>query len=439
MTGVAAALILTAVGCELAARLVLEGGTDAAMRERADFLGSLPGGAGAPAGNDGEARGSDAATTGDPQAAGATGGTVHAFGTSFQVHPFYGYTAERGVAGANNQGFFSGGRSFPYSKREGEFVVGLFGGSVAMQVAASPSPLLDALLPEVRARGYDRVTLLCFALPGWRQPQSFFALVSNLPALDLILNLDGFNEVIHTGDAELLTYPASYPWSLVYAALARSVPTSDDILRRADLIRENRRAARVTRLVQDSALRRSAFAHLVWRAYAAGYARRTSELREATLRDVSTEFSAVEPIENGGIQAKRDAYLDLYVDLVRFSSAIAAEKGKPFFHFVQPNQYLRDSKPLSDEERALRISNTAWFDLVTPQYRALEERTRALRADGVESYFFGHLFDAMPETIYSDDCCHLNDRGIAVLGRAMGDAIVRSGRLAGAPLGRAGS
>src|SRR5262249_25025248 len=146
----------------------------------------------------------------------------------------------------NNQGFFAAA-SYPYHKAPDEFVIALFGGSVAGQLPAVKSLLLDRLTPALRARGFTKVTLIPFALGGWRQPQSFFALVYFLPSFDMAVTLDGFNEVIHTGEDELAVFPASFPFSSIYGPLAHHAGSADKILRTAELIQSNRSMASWTR------------------------------------------------------------------------------------------------------------------------------------------------------------------------------------------------
>lgn len=67
--------------------------------------------------------------------------------------------------------------------------------------------------------------------------------------------------------------------------------------------------------------------------------------------------------------------------------------------------------------------------VVTPPYRRLEAVAAALRGQGVESYFLGSIFAGISETVYSDDCCHLNERGLEILNRRIAERILGSGRL----------
>jgi hypothetical protein len=403
---------------ELVARRIVPGGTAEAARERREFLLKLPGEGGV-----------------DARADSALSSVYVAQGKGMQIHPFFGYTFRRGAGGANNHGFFSNVGDFPYRKGPRELVIGMLGGSVALQSCGNQRTLTEPLERELARKGYERVTLLCLAVGGWRQPQSFIALAYFLPMIDVAIVLDGFNEVIQTSEGVLRSYPAAFPWSAVYAPLARGAGSADETLRLAGLVEANREAARATRLIDRSPLRHSMVAHLAWRVYVRRYEARVARLRAAGDAAVADEWGAVEPVRTDRDLAEKQArYLDFYVDTIRYSARIAELAGKPFFHFVQPNQYLRGAKPLSEEERVRFVANRGWFDIVTPAYERLSAASRALRREGIESWFLGPLFAARAETVYSDDCCHFNEHGIALINAVMAEAIRRSGRLATIPV-----
>lgn len=346
----------------------------------------------------------------------------------FALHPFFGYTATPGANGANNQGFFADGATYPYRKSANEFVIALFGGSVAGQLRGVKQFLIAPLEAALRDKGFQRVRLISFALGGWRQPQSFFAFEFYLPTFDMAVTLDGFNEIIHTGDGELTFYPASFPFSAIWAPLAHQAGSAERALRTADLIRANRSMASWTRWLDRSPLRNSALAHLVWRVAAARYQQYADALRTAAQNETLAEWQGLDPPGDGAFTAKRREYLMLYERLVEDSARIGRARHVPFFHFVQPNQYDRGSKPLSDEETRERLTND-WSDLVTTQYGELRSMIARLRAEGVESHDLTGLFAHTTETVYSDSCCHLNEHGLAMLGAAMADRILKSGVL----------
>lgn len=400
------AVLATLVGCELAARIVLEGrGFASRHDERAAFAARIPL--------------QDSPATKDSA-------LERVYGAAFTLHPFLGYTFRPSFEGTNAQGFHGGVPSLPYRPADDELVVGVFGGSVAMQVADARDHIATILLPAARAKGYARVTVMPFAIGGWRQPQHFNAMVRWLDEVDVVVLVDGFNEVIHLGDWHLARQPAEFPWSAVYATLARQ-PSATETLDRAELIRLHARAARLTHRLDAPPLRASALAHLAWRAWVAGYESRVAELRRAL---ENAPFDGVVPERDPvAIARRRESYLAWWHELLLYSDAIARMRGKPFFHFVQPNQYDRGSKPLSAEERESFTRNAAWFDEVTPRYAIVERMTERLREAGVDSTHLGRLFAGTPDTVYADDCCHFNRLGVETLAGAVAGHVADSGRL----------
>jgi len=296
-----------------------------------------------------------------------------------------------------------------------------------MQVAAARERIVRVLQPTAHALGYDRVTVLSLAIGGWRQPQHFNALVRFLDQIDVAVVVDGFNEVIHLGDWHLARQPAEFPWSAVYAVLARQ-PSATETLQRADLLRAHATAATVTRAFDWPLARSSALAHLGWRVYAARYENRVARARDALSRFTSFADSTPSPTPVE-IAERRAAYLDWWHDLILFSDVISHARGRSFFHFIQPNQYDRGAKPLSPEERENFTRQASWFDEVTPRYALVKEMTADLREQGVDSTFLGNMFAATEETVYVDDCCHLNERGVGMLATAVAEHIVASNQL----------
>ena len=288
------------------------------------------------------------------------------------------------------------------------------------------------LRPGLRARGFDKVTVLPFAAGGWRQPQSFYALVYYLDSIDMAILVDGFNDMVTLSAAQLHAYPVRFPMQSIFAPLASdnqaayAVATTYGKLALAHEV-----ARRATGWLNASLLRHSMLAHLAWRQLAAGYTQYTTRLRGDSGAVSSEEWSGLEP--EGNPEAKIEDYVHMYRNVVRYASLIAHAQHKPMFHFVQPNQHFRGSKPLSDEERAL--ITVSFLDTISSGYRRLETMCADLHAEGVDSTFLGRLFASTPETVYADACCHFNPHGIQLLGGCDCGSRPRLGR---APIRRRG-
>src|SRR5262245_22395661 len=97
----------------------------------------------------------------------------------------------------NNFGFDSP-YQFPIVKGNREFLVGLFGGSVGVFFCLAG---VDRLVADLRQHEFfkDRTIVpLCMAHEGYKQPQQLLVLAYFLSigqTFDLVINIDGFNEV----------------------------------------------------------------------------------------------------------------------------------------------------------------------------------------------------------------------------------------------------
>ena len=101
-------------------------------------------------------------------------------------------------ARTNNFGFVSP-HDFPFAKtRNNQFLIGIFGGSVAAWFCHVGTPrLLDTLKAQAFFKDRELVPL-CFSHEGYKQPQQLLALTYFLSIgqqFDLVINIDGFNEV----------------------------------------------------------------------------------------------------------------------------------------------------------------------------------------------------------------------------------------------------
>jgi hypothetical protein len=229
------------------------------------------------------------------------------------------------------------------------------------------------------------VTVLPFAVGAWRQPQIFNALVYYADSIDMAIEVDGFNETIQLIPAQLRAYPASYPASDVFRPLASvaTSPYATAMLGKALVAHEV--AANVTRALDASVFRRSMLAHLVWRALAAKYQATVAALRAVDAGTNDDEWRDVEP---GDTMDNIERYLRLYERTVRGAALLMRGEGKPYVHFVQPNQHVRGSKALTEEERD-RFMNPPWVDVVTPYYGRLAAMSRALSESSVDGAHVG--------------------------------------------------
>lgn len=386
------------------------------------------------------------------QRVGAAGGGP----PSWQVlHPYLGFVLLPSAT-VNEYGFPGSAPPFapatsatPGAPGDAHFAVGVLGGSVAEQVASRGGRALARALAEHPCLRDRNVEVFDLALPGMKQPQQLLALAwlrALGMELDLLLTLDGFNEVVlpaveNESQQVFPFYPRS--WRQQVAGL-RDVALMQRVGALA-YAAERRRAA--ARWLDASSLRASRLANAAWRLVDRALERDVA-LRRVDLALRESENAARE----GGYMATgpqrryasdderfRDAAA-LWSRATRATSDLARGAGIPSFHFLQPNQRVEGSKPMSDAERRTPLRPGTPYDRPARLgYPHLFREGEALARAGVAYTDLTRVFADVAEPLYVDDCCHVSDDGSRRLARAMA-AVVRDAigadcaiRPAGAP------
>ena len=334
---------------------------------------------------------------------------------------------------ANSLGFYSPLWDYRLVQ-PGEFVVGVFGGSVAGWLAVVGSEDLRTAL--ARRLNMDRasVRILNFALGGYKQPQQLHALTEALLLgipLDVVVNIDGLNEVVFGGQDALIGFHPVFP-SRQHLASAIGISAFGEMLSIRDtetmyrIAREKQLAAQVLDAVHRSWIGRTelgkAYAGAMSLAHGARAARLEKQLQEHLA--LNSTVGDIMPSLSDPCLGVPDACWDLIGALWFRSSlmmdAVSRRFGAKYAHLLQPNQYVSGSKQLTDEERATAYDPTPpWSQSVMQGYPVLQERGRQLKDAGVAFVDLTQLFSDRTDTIYIDTCCHYNATGIHLLVEAV--------------------
>jgi hypothetical protein len=104
----------------------------------------------------------------------------------------------------------------------------------------------------------------------------------------------------------------------------------------------------------------------------------------------------------------------------RLMDGLCRVRGIPYFHFLQPNQYVEGSKPMAAAERKTAISEASVYGRgARLGYGELIATGAALRMEGERYFDLTAIFQGVEEPLYIDDCCHLNRDGMERLAREM--------------------
>ncbi|MFO1076472.1 MAG: hypothetical protein U1E73_01960 [Planctomycetota bacterium] len=353
------------------------------------------------------------------------------------VHPYFGFTYDHAnsatsPAGVSEFGFT--GTESPLRKRGVDrYVVGIVGGSVAQQFAMFATGALQRALARSPRLAGRRIEVVALGIGGYKEPQQLLV-VETLLALggefDCIVNIDGFNEVALVRENVPLGVPAWYPRG--WARLLDAVPTPEQQRRLGHIavLAEDRLAAAAT----GDRLWWSPLAQVWWLARDRRCAADLAALRAEAERAAARPSTAVLGPGTGG-RTVEQSWDDMAVLWRRASvqlQQLCTANGIRYFHFLQPNQYVPDSKPIGPDEAKVAIDlDHPWRPAVLGGYPLLQREAAALRTAGVDYTDLTRVFADVDDTIYTDTCCHFGARGNEIVAEHVAAAIRRRIELEG--------
>ncbi len=311
-------------------------------------------------------------------------------------------------------------------------VVGVFGGSVAHYVTADGGQaLLDEIGKAPWAKGRE-VALVRLGMGGFKQPQQLMTLTYLLSLgahFDVVINLDGYNEVVLPGAENVPkgVFPF-FPRNWYHRTLA--FPNRASTALRLRILDEHERRGRMASAILHTSGGYSATVGLLWTHWDRWHQARLHSIQER----LAAEQPASTPYVASGPPRRYASEAELFGDLAgvweRSSvqmSRLCAANGARYFHFLQPNQYLPNSKPLHpDELRTNAEQGHPYRTGVEKGYPFLRARGARLPESGV---FFRDLTDTFRDErapMYIDMCCHLNKEGNTRLATRIGRIVAES-------------
>ena len=358
----------------------------------------------------------------------------------FQLHPYFGYTLEPwSEEGVNNAGLISD-KTYPYEPDRKTLVVGVFGGSVAGNIffhidKVRRGQLEGLLLPRIREKGYERVEFLNFTLGGYKQPIDLFNFIYYLDTIDLAIFIGGFNEIHQFGtNVANHEFPADFPKWKYWRVLGEGNFSPDELRIVAQLTRNRDRQNAVTAFASAPILKQSMFVHMVWRAVTAVMMKNVSELRAELDEEAANERVYPQVVESDDLELIFSAFLEKLRGYMRSADAVGWAGDVPTLFVLQPNQYLPNSKPLSDEEKREFLTSENLSRFVPEWYPRVRELYSDLGSEGIFTLDLTEVFSDTQETTYADECCHLNALGRRIVTDEIFDSILtRDGFLDGLP------
>jgi hypothetical protein len=357
-----------------------------------------------------------------------------------QAHPYVGYVEEPSQDSGVRR--LADGQPVPVSefgyiddkepiqaRGRDRVVVGITGGSVASYFAVNGSRKLGAELSKAPAFTGKRFVFVNLALGGYKQPQQLMTLAYLLSLgaeFDIIINIDGFNEVA--------LYELENASHHIFPAFPRSwqarIGITDLVLgstRGRLLVIEEQRSG-LARWCSRAPWRYSVLCNLVW------------DLRDRRLewdyfRILESYYRSRQPRGPYAVTGPRRDFATpqaLYEHLAMIwanSSTLMDRlcRGKEmrYYHFLQPNQYVAGSKPMGADEKRVAILMEHPYRLgVERGYPLLIRNGHTLEQQGISYHDLTGIFSDHPEAIYVDGCCHLNQAGYEIMAEEIARTII---------------
>ena len=326
--------------------------------------------------------------------------------TTAALHPYFGPTHQPGIPfdmpealrdpaappeasrpATNNFGF-TARRDYPVARAsDRQLLVGIFGGSVGAWFCEAGAARLAARLAAAPAfRGRD-VVPLCFSHEGYKQPQQLLVLsyfLSIGQAFDLVINIDGFNEVaispLNTARGTDLSMPSVIHMDPLTALLDQSSMS----------------AGKVEALARIHGYRQrlNAVAARANGAWSAAWHVALTRMHGVLDRQYRAEVARFDALPTSGpslvrvtppvrARAGAELYRDIASQWARSSvlmHQMLAGRGARYVHVLQPNQYFT-TRPFAPGEAAVALAADSLFKPGVEQgYPALQRADRLGRS-----------------------------------------------------------
>ena len=347
------------------------------------------------------------------------------------LHPYFGFVADpdqnKPELKVSDYGFVFSNNTSPIVKRSPDkIVVGLFGGSFSKLCYFSLKSVLEN---HASALGKEFI-VINFAADGYKQPQQLMIL-NYLLALgaefDLVINLDGFNEVALPPSENIPNrVNPFYPRKWDRRTASAIDPTVLRLIGYLESSKESRQQWAET--WKNRRLYLSPTLFLLWQFHDNRLAQKNYETSQAIITQSSKTQSYTMRGPTYGYASERDhLYRDL-TELWKRSSAqmgtLSQANGAQYYHFLQPNQYVEGSKPMDDAERLQSVSVRSRFaEGATKGYPWLKRAGNELHEAGEHFSDLTMIFSDHAELLYIDDCCHTNREGCDIVARRIYDTI----------------
>jgi len=320
--------------------------------------------------------------------------------------------------------------SFGAGELDDSFVILITGGSVAGLFGKHGATRLAERIAASGVTQGEPVEVLNYGRSAFKQPQQLsllgFVLCLGIEP-DLVINMDGFNELaMGSLNSEQGVHPA-YPSAPFWAHLVSGHSSSDE----AETLQAELWSTRAQ-------VRREVESALAADVQAAGFARMRFEqrLKRAYSRWVEAQASYLDVLASadalGGARGpsfQQALTLELSVDTWSLASlsmkGLCDAHGSRYLHVLQPTlcDPLAGKQLTQAEQQFLQLGSEYDVGPIKAGYDQLREHGAALGAAGVPFLDATRVFEGVGETLYTD-FCHFNEAGNQLLAELVAQRVV---------------
>ncbi|MEG4008855.1 hypothetical protein QUA41_24260 [Microcoleus sp. Pol11C1] len=362
-----------------------------------------------------------------------------------RFHPFFGFIQKPGLDFRpgfknNNYGFISP-YDYPFKKtKPNQFIIGVFGGSVASNygIFEVQNKILPQYLKQLPGWKDKEFVILSFATGGYKQPQQLLILNYFLALgqeLDLVVNIDGFNEValsnLNNKNQVDLAMP-SIQHILPLTSLANN-SLSTKAMKATIRIQENK--ARINqgleRLQNCSFAACDALTSVYVQNLVNNYKTDVIKFeKERTKQKKDDSGSVIYINTNKSVLQDSVAFQEMALNWAKssiFMHKVLSASNVPYFHVLQPNQYYQTKRVFGETEKQIAFNkDTPYAKAVEIGYPALFKKFPNLEKNNINLVNAVNVFDKTKEAVYVDSCCHYNQAGEVVFSNYVGRSILES-------------
>ncbi len=301
-------------------------------------------------------------------------------------------------------------------------VILVLGGSVASLFGPAGQQRLRALLNQHPDLANRNIEFTNYGRGGHKQPQqltrfSHLMLAGIRP--DLVLNIDGFNEVALGSKNHYQemypTYPSYTHWMRFARSLSKGNGPGTEL---ADVATDARDqlVAQIDFVLDHDFLQSALYGYYATKSVrhmSAAYGKARTDYMEA-LKDSPTASGVLGPKFDGDLPEAIRLCVDTWMESSRQIQTLCDMYGIKYVHVLQPNLHDPGAKQMTAEEKEKGTIGEAWLRGVFQGYPLLREGGQQLAAEGIEFIDATMVFSKIKTTIYYDSC-HFRDRGNQIL------------------------